>query len=150
MRRPQLVRDQVPVRFLAAAYARFATRCRAGAARSTAPSGFAEPLAAFAQRMAEAMQPRLGRRCPTACADPPEATDEPLVRRGLERLAEADDRVARRHDVVRLCHMVAGTCDHRLRRVNAISISVELPRRRQHHRRVARPAAAPPDKGADA
>jgi hypothetical protein len=27
-------------------------------------------------------------------ADPPEATDEPLVRRGLERLPETDDRVA--------------------------------------------------------
>ena len=95
VRRPRLVRDQVPVRFLAAAYARFATALpgRRGTLRA-APSGFAEPLASFAQRMAEALRPRLGRRCRTACADPPEATDEPLVRRGLERLPEADDRVA--------------------------------------------------------
>ena len=69
-------------------------RCRAGAARCGRRPPARRAAASFAQRMAEALQPRLGRRCRTACADPPEATDEPLVRRGLERLPEADDRVA--------------------------------------------------------
>lgn len=95
LRRPRLVRDQVPVAPLAAAYARFALALPAarGTVR-TAPSGFAEPLSSFGRRLAEAMRPRLDRPCALDCADPPEPADEPVVRRGLEPLAEVRDPAA--------------------------------------------------------
>jgi nucleoside-diphosphate-sugar epimerase len=95
LRRPRLVRDQVPVALLADAYARLAERLPGS--RGTlrvAPSGFAEPLGVFARRLAEAMRPRLRRPCEIVCSDPPEAADEPMVRKGLEPLPELRDPAA--------------------------------------------------------
>lgn len=95
LRRPRLVRDQVPVALLAEVYGRLAERLPGsrGTVRAT-PSGFAEPLGAFARRLAEAMRPRLRRPCEIVCSDPPEAADEPLVRKGLEPLPELRDPAA--------------------------------------------------------
>lgn len=88
LRRPQLVRDHLQVQLLAEAYADFALSLpqrEAGIHRLT-PSQFAEPLGRFAERLAAAMAPRLGRPCRFAVADPPEATTEPLARVGIEPL----------------------------------------------------------------
>jgi nucleoside-diphosphate-sugar epimerase len=88
LHRPQLVRDHLQVELLAAAYARFALRLPSlppGVHRLT-PSQFAEPLARFAARLAEALAPRLGVPCRFTCAAPPEASAEPLVRIGLDPL----------------------------------------------------------------
>jgi UDP-glucose 4-epimerase len=88
LRCPQLVRDHLQVPLLAAAYARFALDLpgrRSGTHRLT-PSQFAEPLGRFADRLAGALSPRLRRPCRFTCAAPPEPTDEPARRCGLDPL----------------------------------------------------------------
>jgi nucleoside-diphosphate-sugar epimerase len=95
VRRPQLVRDQIQVELLAEAYADFVLElaARPGDRRLT-PSQFAEPLDRFAERLARALAPRLGVPCRFAVAAPPDASDEPLRRHGvdpLEALAPAID-----------------------------------------------------------
>lgn len=95
IRRPRLVRDHVPVAFLANAYARLVhlLLARPGTLRAS-PSGIALPLHDFARLLAAAMRPRLGRACRFVAADPPEPTDEPLIRRNLEPVPELQDRSA--------------------------------------------------------
>ncbi len=95
VRRPRLVRDHVPVAFLAQAYGQLArlVLTRRGTLRAS-PSGIALPLQDFAQLLSERMEPRLGRVCRFIAADPPEATDEPLVRRNHEPMPELHDPAA--------------------------------------------------------
>ena len=83
LRHPHLLRDHIPVDLLAEAYARFAFAlpARTGTHRLV-PSCFAETLAAFADRLAAELRPRLGRPCRLRLADPPPSTDEPRVRLG--------------------------------------------------------------------
>jgi nucleoside-diphosphate-sugar epimerase len=87
IRRPQLVRDFLPVDALAAAYA--------GAARALVeegrpvrltPSFWPESVGAFAYRLAAAIAPRTGLACAVRLADPPEPTDEPPERTGVDPL----------------------------------------------------------------
>jgi UDP-glucose 4-epimerase len=96
VRRPRLVRDHVPVPFLAAAYARLARLLpgRGGGTVRASPSGLPLPLDGFARRLAAAMRPRLGGGCRFTTAHPPEPTDEPLVRRNLEPVPELGDPAA--------------------------------------------------------
>jgi nucleoside-diphosphate-sugar epimerase len=88
LRRPQLVRDHLQVPLLAAAYARFALSLpgRPGTHRLV-PSQFPERLDRFADRLATALSPRLALPCRFESAEPPEATDEPLARCGVEPMA---------------------------------------------------------------
>ncbi len=81
LRQPDLVRDHAPVDLLAEAYARFALSlpARPGIRRLN-PSCFAEPLAAFAERFAAAMRPRLGVPCRFRRCRRPEPAGEPRVR----------------------------------------------------------------------
>lgn len=86
--RPQLVRDQLQVDGLAAAYAAFALDlARAPACRQVTPSQYAERLDRFAARLAAALAPRLGVACPFAGAEAPAPVAEPAVRIGREPLA---------------------------------------------------------------
>lgn len=87
LRRPQLLRDQVQIELLAEAYADFVLELaeRPGDRRLT-PSQFAEPLDRFAERLARAFEPRLGVPCRFTAAAPPEDSDEPLRRHGVDRL----------------------------------------------------------------
>ena len=88
LQRPQLVRDQLQVEPLALAYARFALELlEQPASRRLAPSQFPERLDKFAARLSTALAPRLQRSCRFVCAEPPHATDEPLMRCGLDPLA---------------------------------------------------------------
>jgi hypothetical protein len=92
IRHPWLVRDHVPVEFLARAYTRFAVELLSQHGTSRCgPSGFAQPLAGFARRLANAMRPRLKRECEFASANPPEPTDEPLVRRNRSTVPDLTD-----------------------------------------------------------
>ncbi len=95
IRRPQLVRDHVPVPFLAQAYARMAhlVLTAHGNLRAS-PSGLALPLRDFAGLLARAMRPRLGCACRFNAADPPEPADEPLIRRNREPLPQLRDSSA--------------------------------------------------------
>lgn len=88
LRRPGLLRDHVHVELLATLYAGFARELAGGRGTSRlVPSCYAEPLAAFAERLAREMRPRLGRPCRFLPADPPEPGDEPHMRFGLESVA---------------------------------------------------------------
>ncbi len=88
VRRPQLVRDFVAVDALAAAYARTARRLlEEGRPVRVVPSLWPEPVGAFAGRLAAALRPRLGLACAVRFADPPEPTDEPPARVGLDPIA---------------------------------------------------------------
>lgn len=87
VRRPDLVRDFLPVDALAAAYARAAGQLlETGRPLRLAPSHWAEPVGAFVERLARALRPRLGRACAVRRADPPEGSDEPPARVGLDPL----------------------------------------------------------------
>ncbi len=81
LRQPHLVRDHAPVDLLAEAYARFALSLpsRRGTLRCN-PSCFAEPLIAFAERLALALRPRLDRPCRYRVARPPQPSSEPHMR----------------------------------------------------------------------
>lgn len=88
VRRPHLVRDFVAVDALAAAYARTARRLlEEGRPLRIVPSLWPESVGAFAGRLAAALRPRLGLDCAIRFADPPEPTDEPPVRVGLDPIA---------------------------------------------------------------
>lgn len=87
LRHPWLVRDFLPVTALAAAAAGWATTV-AGDARLS-PSGFVEPVGAFAARLAGAMRPRLGLACAVEAAPLP--SDEPGTRIGLDRLDDCGE-----------------------------------------------------------
>lgn len=86
LRHPWLFRDFLPVGSLADAAAGWATA--PGAARHYCPSGFAESVGAFAERLARAVRPRHGLDC--AIELRPEPTDEPGVRIGCDRLDVAN------------------------------------------------------------
>lgn len=87
VRRPQLVRDQLLVEPLAEAYAAFAMGlASAPTSRRLVPSQFAERLDRFVQRLAEALAPRLRVPCRFTLADPPEPSDEPQARCGIDPL----------------------------------------------------------------
>jgi nucleoside-diphosphate-sugar epimerase len=89
VRRPQLVRDFVAVDALASAHARTARRLlEEGRPLRLVPSLWPEPVGAFVGRLAAALRPRLGLACAVRLADPPEPTDEPTVRVGLDPIAE--------------------------------------------------------------
>lgn len=89
LQRPQLVRDHVPVAWLARAYAGFALRLAEGnTSGHLCPSAFPYTLAGFARHLAEALRPRLGRPCELRLADPPDPTDEPRTRRGFTACPE--------------------------------------------------------------
>lgn len=87
IRRPQLVRDFLPVDALALAYAETARRLveEARAIRLT-PSHWPETVGAFARRLVAAIGPRTGLACALRLADPPEPTDEPPARVGTDPL----------------------------------------------------------------
>lgn len=86
---PDLVRDFVHVDLLAAAYGRFACQLvTAGGSRRLAPSGYVESVAAFAERFARALRPRLHRPCRIERAGAPTATGEPAVRHHADTLPE--------------------------------------------------------------
>ncbi len=88
LNRPQLVRDQLQVEGLAAAYAAFALALAADpGSRQVTPSQYPERLDRFAARLAAAMGPRLGIPCRFSLAEPPEPATEPLARVGIEPLA---------------------------------------------------------------
>ncbi len=89
IRQPDLVRDHAPVELLAEAYARFALSlpARPGIRRLN-PSCFAEPLLAFAERLAAAMRPRLARPCRLRHERRPAPCDEPRVRVNTDPLPE--------------------------------------------------------------
>lgn len=80
IRHPRLVRDLIHVDLLAALYAEF---CRAqfaaAAPRLRAPSGHVATLLDQARWIGAALEPRLGVACTTLAAEPPEASDEPVV-----------------------------------------------------------------------
>jgi UDP-glucose 4-epimerase len=87
IRRPQLVRDFLPVDALAAAYAGAArTLVEEGRPVHLAPSFWPESVGAFARRLAAAIGPRTGLACAVRLADPPEPSDEPPGRVGIEPL----------------------------------------------------------------
>lgn len=88
LQRPQLIRDQLQVESLALAYARFACALleRPASLRLT-PSQFPERLDRFADRLATALAPRLGRACRFVSAAHPAESDEPVARCGVEPLA---------------------------------------------------------------
>lgn len=89
--RPRLVRDFVPVSALAQAYADMARTVSAeGVRHRLTPSGFAEPVVAFVERLARAMRPRLGRPCAYIVDEPATPSAEPLRRVGIDRLAFLD------------------------------------------------------------
>jgi nucleoside-diphosphate-sugar epimerase len=89
LRRPHLVRDQLMVEPLAEAYADVALRLAAAPeGLKVTPSQFAERLDRFAHRLAAALGPRLGVPCRFVCAEPPEPSDEPRVRCGVDPLAK--------------------------------------------------------------
>ncbi|MFO1036974.1 MAG: NAD(P)-dependent oxidoreductase [Geminicoccaceae bacterium] len=89
VRAPHLVRDHIPASLLADDYVRF---LRAVWGRSGTwyrrPSLFAESLGRFAERLAEAMRPRLELPCPVEIADPPVQVDEPVSRVNRDPLVQ--------------------------------------------------------------
>lgn len=89
LRRPKLLRDHIHVELLSIIYARFARELlgRCGTAKLV-PSCYAEPLAAFVERLAREMRQRLGCPCRFLPADPPDPTDEPQMRFGLESVTQ--------------------------------------------------------------
>lgn len=89
IRRPQLVRDFVAVDALATAYAETARRLVAeGRPLRLVPSLWPETVAAFTARLAAAIGTRTGLACAVRLADPPEPSDEPPARIGIEPLSE--------------------------------------------------------------
>ena len=95
LRHPTMVRDFLPVTWLAGAAADLAlTPCAAWPARRT-PSAFAEPVASFARRFADALRARCGFACEVRMAAEP--SSEPALRVGLERVSETADPTACDH-----------------------------------------------------
>jgi hypothetical protein len=95
LRRPRLVRDQVPVALLADAYARLAERLPGSrgtlrVAPAGSPSRWGCSRGGWPRRCGRAC----GGPARIVCSDPPEAADEPLVRKGLEPLPELRDPAA--------------------------------------------------------
>lgn len=87
LRRPHLARDQILVEGLAEAYAAFAmSLALRPRGERVVPSQFPERLDRFVRRLAEELGRRLRVPCRHACADPPDPSDEPEVRCGLDPL----------------------------------------------------------------
>ncbi|MCB2055035.1 MAG: NAD-dependent epimerase/dehydratase family protein [Geminicoccaceae bacterium] len=85
LRQPRLVRDHVPIQALARAHAAFALALtRKRGLHRIAPSGFAETTAAFAERLARAMRPRLGGSCAVVEAAEPPPPGEPRARHATD------------------------------------------------------------------
>ena len=95
LRHPTMVRDFLPVTWLARAAADLALTPAHRWPPRTTPSAFAEPVASFAGRFAEAMRARSALACQLTIAAEP--SSEPTLRVGLDRLREADDPSARDH-----------------------------------------------------
>jgi nucleoside-diphosphate-sugar epimerase len=95
---PDRVRDFVPVELLAEHYARLVMGVAAMPASGRSnPSGHVETVAAFAERLARAMRPRLGLPCRIeesrpAKSSPAGSTSEPERRFNTEKLPGLDDR----------------------------------------------------------
>lgn len=106
LRHPERVRDFVPIDLLAAHYAGLALgRLRPAAGGRANPSGHVESCAAFAERLAREMRPRLGAACHVALGDHPagEAADgEPHCRFNTEPLPALFDRAAQERSWDRL------------------------------------------------
>lgn len=83
---PAYVRDNIHVGLLAAAYAKFAGEVAAGTRERLNPSGYVETQMRFAERLAEAMRPRLGLACALEAAVQTEFP-EPLIRINTEPAA---------------------------------------------------------------
>jgi nucleoside-diphosphate-sugar epimerase len=87
VRRPDLVRDLVPVELLALAYAQLCGRIVADRRPVRwAPSGIVGSLGDIAARLGREMAPRLDRPCAAEAAPPPYPRDEPVVRVNREPL----------------------------------------------------------------
>ncbi len=95
LRHPERVRDFVPIEFLAAHYAAVALGRMPAAEGRANPSGHVESCAAFADRLAREMRPRLGRACHFTMADRPGADGEPRCRFNTEPLPALFDRARR-------------------------------------------------------
>jgi nucleoside-diphosphate-sugar epimerase len=95
LRHPERVRDFVPIDLLAAHYAALALgRIQPLAGGRANPSGHVLSCAAFAERLAQEMRPRLGAACRFALADQPVADGEPRCRFNTEPLPALFDRAA--------------------------------------------------------
>ncbi len=102
---PERVRDFLPVDLLAAHYADIALgRGPAPADGRSNPSGHVETVAAFAERIAQALRPRLGLACPIEAAQPPKPSAEPRRRCNTEPLPGLFDAVARARQLDQLAH----------------------------------------------
>jgi nucleoside-diphosphate-sugar epimerase len=94
---PDRLRDFVPVELIADHYAALAMGI--GAAPSDGrsnPSGYVETVAAFAERLARELGPRLGLACPLRASDPPKPSHEPRRRFNTEPLDGLCDPAAQR------------------------------------------------------
>ncbi len=95
LRQPERVRDFVPIDLLAAHHADLALgRIRPVAAGRANPSGHVLSCAAFAERLAGEMRPRLGTACRFAVTSQATADGEPASRFNTEPLPALFDRVA--------------------------------------------------------
>ena len=92
LRHPERVRDFVPIELFAAHYAAVALGRMPAAGGRANPSGHVESCAAFADRLAREMRPRLGKACRFAVADPPWTDGEPRCRFNTEPLPQLFDR----------------------------------------------------------
>jgi len=83
VRTPDYVRDNIHVSVLAASYAVFLERVRAGSVSRLCPAGYVETQGAFARRVAAELAPRLGVPCPVQLARQTQF-DEPRMRVNTE------------------------------------------------------------------
>ncbi len=86
VRRPELVRDFLPIDALAAAYAAAALKLLGHGSVHLVPSLWPERTATFARRMARALRSRMGLDCAVAECEPSEPSEEPAIRIGLHDL----------------------------------------------------------------
>ncbi len=102
---PDRMRDFVPVELLAEHYAGLAMgRGVAPASGRSNPSGHVETVAAFAERLARGMRPRLGLPCSIEASSPPKRSVEPQRRFNTEPLAGLFDRGLEEARFDRLAH----------------------------------------------
>lgn len=94
---PDRLRDFVPVELIADHYAAVAMGTGAAPADGrSSPSGYVETVAAFADRLARELGPRLGLTCTIRTSDPPKPSPEPRRRFNTEPLAGLCDAAAQR------------------------------------------------------
>lgn len=106
---PDRVRDFVPVDLLAEHYARLASgQDEPPASGRSNPSGHVETVAAFAERLARAMRPRLRLPCLIEAGLPPKPSAEPRRRFNTEPLPGLFDRRRDEARFDRLAHEARG------------------------------------------